>query len=176
MKLFLTVAGVALATMAVVASSRVPAAPARSTGPTLLRLPRATPAGQTTVFGHIKSLTREGGRWEMRFDPALVLKGAAAEQAAFEDTGSRDVPNDSYTLEEGHRLVTYVVSSKAPVTVLTRGLGTATITVAELSQILKGKNPKHRLLFDRANGLGYWVRVGDKYPNPVLSLDQQYQP
>jgi hypothetical protein len=177
MKLFLmAVAGLALATMAVVVSSRVPAAPARSVGSTLLRLPRATPAGQTTIFGHIKSLVREGGRWKMRFDPALMLTGAAAEQAAFEDTGSRDVPNDSYTLEESHRLVTYVVSSSAPVTVLTKGLGTATIPVAELSQILKGKNPQHRPLFDRANGLGYWLRVGDKYPSPVLSLEQQYHP
>ena len=25
-------------------------------------------------------------------------------------------------------------------------------------------------------GFGFWIRVGDKYPNPVLSLDQQYQP
>lgn len=174
--LLIAVAGVALATTALAVPSRVPAATARSTGPSLLRLPRATPAGQTTVFGHIESLTRKGGRWEMRFDPALLLHGAAAEQAAFEDTGSRDVPNDSYTLEEGHRLVTYVVSSTAPVTVLTKGLGTVTIPVAELSQILKGRNPKHRPLFDLTNGLGYWIRVGDKYPNPVLSLDQQYHP
>ena len=41
---------------------------------------------------------------------------------------------------------------------------------------MKGENPKHRRLFDRANGLGYWIRIDTKYPNPVLSMDQQYQP
>ena len=112
----------------------------------------------------------------MRFDPALLLHGVTAERAALEDTGSSDVPNDSYTLELGHRLLTYVVASNATVDVITKGLGTATIPVSELAQVLKGKNPKNRPLFDRTNGLGYWMRVGDKYPNPVLSLDQQYHP
>jgi hypothetical protein len=145
-----------------------------STG--LLRLPRVTPPGQTTTFGHIASLSRKQGRWIMRFDPALLLRGVTAEQAALEDTGSPDVPNDSVTLEEGHRLLTYVVSPTATVTVLTQGLRTVEIPVSELAQIKQGKNPRHRALFDRANGLGYWIRVGDKYPNPVLSLDQQYHP
>ena len=164
---------------AISAVAHVSSAPASSTSvreAALLKLPRATPAGQETLFGHIKSLTRKSGRWEMRFDPALLLRGVAAERAAFEDTGSRDVPNDSYTLELGHRVTTYVVASSATVTVVTKGLGTTTIPVSELAQIYKGKNPMNRPLFDRANGLGYWIRVGEKYPNAVLSLDQQYHP
>jgi hypothetical protein len=152
------------------------AATAQTSSTGLLSLPRATPAGQTTQYGHIASLARTHGRWEMRFDPALLLRGATAAQAALEDTGSSDVPNDSYTLEEGHRLLLYVVSPTATVTVLTQGLRPVQIPVSELAQILHGKNPRHRALFDRANGLGYWIRVGDKYPNPVLSLDQQYHP
>ncbi len=51
-----------------------------------------------------------------------------------------------------------------------------TIPVSELAQIVKGKNPKRRPLFDRSNGLGFWIRIGDKYPNPALSIDQQYHP
>ena len=112
----------------------------------------------------------------MRFDPALLLRGATAAQVALEDTGSSDVPNDSVTLDESHRLLTYVVSptrdghgppARAP-TDPDPGLGAGAI--------MQGKNPKRRALFDRARGLGYWIRVGDKYPNPVLSIDQQYHP
>jgi len=157
-------------------ASAAPTASSEAASPTLLSLPRATPAGQESLFGHIKSLARKHGRWEMRFDPALLLRGATAAQAALEDTGSSDVPNDSYTLEEGHRLLLYVVSPSATVTVLLRGLQPIEISVPELSRILRGQNPNHRALFDRANGLGYWIRVGDKYPNRVLSLDQQYHP
>jgi hypothetical protein len=171
--------GVALLVTAAGTVSRVAAAPTMSTArrdTALVRLPPAAPAGQTAQFGHIKALDRKGGRWQMRFDPALLLQGTAAEQAAFEDTGSRDVPNDSYTLEEGHRLLTYTVSSGASVTVITKGLKAASISVAELSQILKGKNPKHRALFGQPKAFGFWIRVGDKYPNPVLSLDEAYHP
>ena len=156
--------------------SSAPASTSSAVTAALLRLPQATPAGQESLFGHIKSLTRKQGRWEMRFDPALVLRGVSAERAALEDTGSSDVPNDSYTLELGHRLVTYVVAGNAKVTVLTKGLGTATIPVSKLALVLEGKNPMHLPVFDRTNGLGYWIRVSDKFPNPVLSLDQQYHP
>jgi len=173
-----------LAALAVVvvgfsASSRIVAAPASSSAgreATLGRLPPAAPAGEVVSYGHIKSLTRKGGRFEMRFDPAWWLSGVAASRAALEDTGSSDVPNDYYIVEEGHRLLTYVVAPTARVTVLTKRLRPMTITVSELAQIVKGKNPKHRPLFDRSNSWGFWIRVGDKYPNPVLSLDQQYQP
>jgi hypothetical protein len=67
-----------------------------------------------------------------------------------------------------------VVVLHAPVTVLTKGLGETQISVPELAQIIKGKGLQNRPLFDRMNALGYWIRVGDKYPNPVLLLDQQY--
>jgi hypothetical protein len=177
---FIAVLAAIAALVAVMSAvAHVSSAPAASTSTgasALLKLPRVTPAGQETLFGHIKSLTRTDGRWEMRFDPALLLHGVTAERAALEDTGSSDVPNDSYTLELGHRLLTYVVAANARVTVLTKGLGETHISVPELARIVKGMSLQNRPLFDRMNGLGYWVRVGDKYPNPVLSLDQQYSP
>lgn len=135
---------------------------------------------EVVLFGHVKSLTRKGGRFELRFDPAWFLSGVTAERAAVEDKvlqPGEPVPNDNYIVEEGHRLLTYVVPATAHVTVVTRGTpATTAITVSELAQIVKGKNPKHRPLFAPGNGLGFWIRVGNKYPNPVLSLDQQYQP
>ena len=91
-------------------ASSAPVIRTEAMAPGLLSLPRATPAGQTSTYGHIASLSRKQGRWLMRFDPALLLRGATAAQVALEDTGSSDVPNDSVTLDESHRLLTYVVS------------------------------------------------------------------
>jgi hypothetical protein len=169
--LILTVCALTIA--AVAASSQLSAAPtsgsaARGAGPVVL--PRAAPAGQTTQWGHIKSVTRKGRRYEMRFDPGLFLHGVTAERAC----GCNPVPNDYYTVEESHRLLTYVVPANAPVTVITRGVTHTRITVAELAQIVKGKNPKHRRLLEPT--AGFWILIGSKYPNPALTLDQQYQP
>jgi hypothetical protein len=86
------------------------------------------------------------------------------------------VPNDSYTVEAGHRLLIFVVFPEAHVTVLSKGLRPTTISVSELAQIIGGKNPRHRSLFDPSNSSAFWLRVGNKYPNPAVSLDQQYHP
>jgi hypothetical protein len=134
------------------------------------RLPAATPAGEATLFGHVKSLVAIGRRYELRFDPALWLTGLPAERAC----GCRPVANDYYILDESRRLLTYVVPSTAHVTVLTGGVHGTPITVSELAQILGGKNPNHRRLLQPK--AGFWIRVGFTYPSPVLALDQQYQP
>ena len=157
---------------ATVAATHVLAAPAAESA----LLPRATLAGQTGLWGHAKALTRAGDHYLLRFDPGLFLRGRAAESAALEDTGSGDVPNDYYIVEESHRLLTFVVPGSAAVTVLTRGTpgGTTRIGVAELAQIVKGRNPRRRDLLEPRTG--FWIRIGAAYPNPVLSLDQQYQP
>src|SRR5256714_379010 len=119
------------------ASALVPAAPASpSTCRPLLLLPPAAAAGETTLYGHIKSLTRKGRRYELRFDPALWLTGATATRAKLEDTGSGDVPNDYYIVEEGHRLLTFLVPATAHVTVLVHGTCTTPITVAQLAKSL----------------------------------------
>jgi hypothetical protein len=163
---------VAILVASVAASARLSAANASSAVRAAAdqRLPAATPAGETTLYGHIKSLVRSGRRYELRFDPALWLTGVAAERAC----GCRTVANEYYILDESHRLLTYVVPSTAQVTVLTGGVHGTPITVSELAQILKGKNPNHRRLSEPK--AGFWIRVGFTYPGPVLALDQQYQP
>ncbi len=159
---------VALLLAAVAASAHVSAAPGSSSAAT------AKPR-QNVVYGHIKSLKRNGHNFELRFDPAWWLTGVTAQRAKREDTGSGDVTNDYYIVEEGHRLLTYVVPATGHVAVLTRGAqGTTTISVAELAQIVRGKNPRHRQLLERK--AGFWIRIGNKYPSPALALDQQYQP
>jgi hypothetical protein len=58
-----------------------------------------------------------------------------------------------------------------------RGAGpiqTTSITVSELTQLLQGKNAGGwKLAQPKA---GYWIRIAAKYPDPVIALDQQYQP
>ena len=173
--LILTAAALVIA--AVMGASRLSATPtstSSSRGAGFPVLPRATLAGQTTQWGHIKSLRRKGRHFEMRFDPGLFLHGVTAARASLEDRGTSEVTNDYYIREESHRLLTYVVPANAPVTVITRGAGHTRITVAELAQIVKGKNPKHRRLLEPT--AGFWILIGGKYPNPALALDQQYQP
>lgn len=179
---FVLLAGAAAAAAVVSVSARViaaPAAPLTRRDVSLERLPPAAPAGQQVLWGHIRSVARKGGRWELRFDPAWLLTGVAAERAAVEDgvlQPGEPVPNDSYVVDDSHRLLTFVVSPSARVKLVGRGLDTIVVPVSELAQIVKGRNPKRRPLFDRGRNLGYWIRVSGTYPNAVVSIDQQYHP
>ena len=137
------------------------------------------PPRKLVQFGYVKSLTPQGARYRMRFDPALWLSGETANQAAIEDGAippGDTVPNDYYIRNESRRLLTYRVPRTARVTVLInqgRGPHATRITVAELAQIVKGRNPKRRSLYDTLNSLGYWLRTT---VDTVISLEQQYQP
>ena len=130
------------------------------------------------TFGHISSLTRKDTRYEMRFDPAWFTSGTTANAAAAEDgvvEPGEPVPNDNYRVEEGHRLLTYLVPPNAHVTVLTRqgdpsNFGATPITVAELAQLVNGEKPVE--LFEPLDS-GVWIRVNI---DTVCALDQQYQP
>ena len=144
-------------------------------GSTLAALSTSGPAGrpkQQALYGHVKSITRHGGRLELRFDPALWLTGVAAERAC--NCGSGPVPNDYFIVDETHRLLTFVVRRDATVTIITARDYAVPITVRELKQIVAGKNPKHRDLLEPK--AGFWIRIGAKYPNPIVALGQQYQP
>jgi hypothetical protein len=143
-------------------------------------LPPAAPAGQLVFYGHVRSLTPSGKRYVLRFDPAWLLEGTTGEHAAVEDgavPAGEPVPNDNYTRDESHKLLTFLVPRTARITVLTnggtKGIASTPVTVAEFAQILKGKNPRHRKLFGNEAGWGYWALVRiDK----VHSLDAQYHP
>jgi hypothetical protein len=145
----------------------------------LPRLPPAAPAGEVVLYGHVRSLVRRGNRFELRFDPAWWLSGVTANRAAIEDGAIPPgdvVPNDYYIRDETHRLLTYRVPATARVVVLTLRTGriaSTRITVSELAQIVRGRNPRRRPLYDRGNHLGFWIRVAT---DTVRSLDQQYQP
>jgi len=135
------------------------------------------PCGDRT-FGHIASLERDSGRWLLHFDPAWFTSGLTANTAAAEDGvvgPGEPVPNDNYRIDEGHRLLTYLVAPNARVTVITRHgdpvqLGATPITVAQLAALVRGKKPIE--LFEPLD-TGMWIRV---HGDTVCAIDQQYQP
>jgi hypothetical protein len=126
-------------------------------------------------FGYVKSLVPKGSGYVMRFDPAWLLSGETANVAAAEDGAvepGQPVPNDNYIVDEGQRLLTYIVPAGARVTVLAEGVNGTPITVAQLAQIVTGKHPLSRPLFEPIT-TGFWIRVRI---DTVRSLDQQYRP
>lgn len=135
---------------------------------TAARTPPATPAGQMTLYGHIHTLSRVGGHFEMRFDPAWYTSGLTA-RVAYHGI----VPNDNYVIEEGHRLLTYIVAPTANITVLTNP-GTGPVpTLIKLSELMRIVNGgPHRKLFESLR-TGVWIRV---QVDTIREIDQQYQP
>ena len=131
--------------------------------------------GEQVQFGYVESLTRKGSRYELRFDPAWFLTGETANVAAAEDGAvepGEPVPNDNYVVNEGHRLFTYLVPADARVKVLTNGVSGSPVTVAQLAELVRGKNPFPRPLFEPLT-TGFWIRIDI---DTVRSLDQQYRP
>jgi predicted small secreted protein len=130
---------------------------------------------EVAQFGYISSLTRKGPRFELRFDPAWLLSGVTAQRAKQEDTGSSDVPNDYYVVNEGPRLLTYLVPPGARVTIVGnggKGIHGVPITVAQLAQLAGSKNPLGHPLFEPLS-TGFWIVVRS---DTVRSLAQQYFP
>jgi hypothetical protein len=137
-------------------------------------LPLSGPPQTISQFGYIKLLTKKGKSFELRFDPALWLEGSTARRAAREDG---EEAYDYYIRNLDKRLLTYRVAAGVPVSVVTvKGPVTSTrISVAELAEIVRGRNPRKRPLIERGGRrfLGYWVRTSI---DQVRSIDQQYQP
>jgi hypothetical protein len=172
------VAGAVLLAATVFASARVFAA----SGPPSASASSAVAVNQcgspdAALFGHIKSLTAKGDHFDMRFDPAWFLSGVTASHAMLEDTGSSEVPNDNYVVEEGHRLLTFIVPRTADITVLSKtgelpgpGFPSTAITSSQLAQLVNGEEP-----VKLAEGLesGFWMQVNI---DTVCSLKQQYRP
>jgi hypothetical protein len=135
----------------------------------------AEPCGDR-IFGHVSSLERKDGRYELRFDPAWFTSGLTANTAAAEDgivEPGEPVPNDNYVVDEGHRLLTYLVPDDAAVTVLTRNSDnfySTPITVSQLAELVHGERPVE--LFEPLDS-GVWIRV---HIDTVCALDQQYRP
>jgi hypothetical protein len=138
-----------------------------------------TPArpNESVQYGRVKSLTRKGRSFEMRVDPAVWLSGVTARRLALEDSPG-DPGGDYYILDEGHRLVTYLVPPTARLRVITsisQGIRYTRVTASQLAQIVKGKSQK----LGRYRHYGFSIRLcqgAGLATDTVRSLDQVYQP
>jgi hypothetical protein len=128
--------------------------------------------GETVLFGYLKSLTKKGSSYELRFDPALFLSGETANVAAAEDGAvepGEPVPNDYYVVDEGHRLLTYRVPADAKLTVVALGPKNIPATIEALAKMVAGEQAAPWMPISS----GFWLRARI---DTVLSLDQQYRP
>ena len=139
--------------------------------------------GDQRLYGQIKSFARNGDHYELRFDPAWFLSGVTANVAQAADQGSPcrpstcpPVANDNYVVNEGRRLLTYIVPANVRGTVLTKNgansgpFPATTITAAQLAQLVAGKkSPK---LFEPLSS-GVWILV---HGDTVRTFAQQYRP
>src|SRR3954447_3507492 len=116
----------------------------------------AQPAVQSPdqrFYGKVTSLVRSGARYELSLDPSWFLSGVTANSASAADSGTHCAPtacppvaNDNYTVDEGHRILTFIVPAEVRGTVLvrrpTRGSlsPASTITVGQLAQIVAGRS------------------------------------
>lgn len=128
-------------------------------------------------FGIIRSLKRVGDRYEMSFDPALLLMGETANRAAEEDGvvgAGEPVPNDNYVVDESKRTYTYLVADDATVTLLVRTTpekwGPTKESVAELANVVAGTSALE--LFEPLDS-GTWITVE---LDTVQAVVQQYVP
>ena len=173
MKRLLVLLGLAAAVAIVAAVALASSGRSSSTGaelPIPTNLPTAAPAGQMTLYGHIRTLKPSSQHWrvEMRFDPAWYTSGLTA-KAAYHGI----VPNDTYVIEEGHRLLTYIVAMNAKIRVLTNhGTGPVLtpIKLTELMRIVNGG--PHRTLFEPLR-TGVWIRV---HSDTIQEINQHYRP
>jgi hypothetical protein len=148
------------------------------------RAPAALSAtGDQRLYGQIKSLVQRGDQYELRFDPAWFLSGVTANVAQAQDEGIRCEPsacppvaNDNKVVDEGHRVLTYIVPPSVRGTVLTRNGTTGgpfpatRITTVQLAQLVAGKSSLK--LFEPLSS-GVWILV---HGDTVRTFAQQYVP
>lgn len=172
---------VVLATAAVLGAGAFASARLWAASPSSSLSPRASAAQRCdpndfVLFGHVTSLAPRGDAFELQFDPAWFTSGLTASRAKLQDTGYGDVPNDNYVVEEGHRLLTYILPANAHITVLTASnaqggpFPATTITPSQLAELLVGKAPVK--LWEGLD-TGFWMNV---HVDTVCSLKQQYRP
>jgi len=166
-----TLAAVAILGAGAFASARLWAAAPTATKAAPPPLP-CDPA-DFVLYGHIKSMAPRGGAFELHFDPAWFTTGLTASRAKLADTGYGDVPNDNYVVEEGHRLLTYILPASARIKVLTQEGGpypATAITSSELAALVAGQESVK--LWEPLD-TGVWINV---HNDTVCSVEQQYQP
>jgi hypothetical protein len=150
---------------------------------TVERQPAPSATGDQRLIGRIVSLQRSGNDYLLRFDPTWFLSGITANVAQAEDEGTKCTPrscppvaNDNYRVDEGHRLLTFLVPATTRGSVLVKNAQNGgpfpakTITAAELARLVAGKSDLK--LFEPLT-TGVWILV---HVDTVRTFAQQYVP
>jgi hypothetical protein len=147
----------------------------------LLPVSPGRPPSERLLLGSIKSLTKAGDQYVLRFDPVILTSGVTANVLQAEQQGESckptacpPVPNDNLIFDEGHQLLTYLVPDDAKVTILVRSVNPLEISVSELADLVAGKEVAG-LPYVRPyiSAVDFWI---DVYIDTVRSITQQYQP
>jgi len=143
--------------------------------------PALSATGDQRIYGHIESLRRTGGHYELRFDPSLLVSGVTANTAHAEDDGTVCQPsacpavaNDNYVIDEGHRLLVFIVPVNVRGSVLAKGGSNGvlwkTITARQLAQLVANRSSV-KLVEPLSSGV--WILV---HSDTVRRFAQQYHP
>jgi hypothetical protein len=149
------------------------------------RAPTTAPlSGTPTVqFGYVKSITRLGTAYKLRFDLGVRLSGETAVRACIENDGcpprTTGFPDDVYQHDLGY-VLTYRVPPNARVLMVAAGRPTPIrVTPAELYSFMRGRDPRHlRLMDPTLKHLGFYVETKPRYPgfDEATRLEQAYHP
>jgi hypothetical protein len=136
-----------------------------------------TAQGDQRIYGQIRSVTRDGGRYLLRIDPAWFLTGITANVAQAQDehrtckpAACPPVANDVHVVNESHRTYTYVLPANARGTVLVTSTGRRTIGAAQLAALVAHRSPI-KLFEPLASGVWLLVHI-----DTVRTFAQQYVP
>lgn len=138
-------------------------------------------SGDLRIIGQIRTLTRVGDHYELRFDPEWFLSGITANVALAQDlhqhckpSACPPVPNDNYRVDESHRTYVYILPLWTHGTVLlrtSRGLTPGVrISAPQLARLLERRS---RLKLFEPLSSGVWLQV---HVDTVRSFAQQYVP
>ena len=143
--------------------------------------PQVGPPAVQWLYGHVKSVEQTNGGYLLQFDPAVLTSGITANAAAAAAQGTscqpdqcEAVPNDNFTLDDGHRLLVFRLPADAHGTVLTQGsnLSGTRIDGRTLATLVgNGKAPGVTLFEPLDSGLWLEVRI-----DTIQSFHQQYHP
>ena len=143
--------------------------------------PQVGPPAVQWLYGHVVSVEQSGDGYLLRFDPAVLTSGITANAAAAAAEGTscqpdqcRPVPNDNYTVDDGHDVLVYRLPADAHGTVLTNGasLSGQRIDGRTLASIVaNGKAPGITLFEPLDSGMWLEVRI-----DTIQTFHQQYHP
>jgi hypothetical protein len=143
--------------------------------------PQVGPPAVQWLYGHIKSVERSDPGYLLRFDPAVLTSGITANAAAAAAEGTtcapeqcQAVPNDNYTVDDGHQLLVFRLPANVHGTVLTQGASLAGTRIdgATLATVVdNGKAPGVTLFEPLDSGMWIEVRI-----DTIQSFHQQYHP